>query len=436
MQAAGLIWNQNLSLTQLSTRGFVEPFIMMVEGMTLPGEKERTEKYLSSWIRNPMQSIVKIFNGQKAEILKFNAGMDALKGVFVELSRENKEAIGTAYGIPGGLFLVDASFATEFNALRKQWKSESVFTTIYKTIEETFTDQVLKGIGERNYKMRFNPQALPEFQEDENKRSASTASLTNALNTNPKIAMWVMEHVLGYDLTEEAESEFESLVQEREEQAAQIQQQEQANAEPMPDDTEDEPPAEKPAPFRSITLTMPMQEDLKTWGDMADRFYKKGKPLPIEFECKALPEEIAAVIRNRLRLVENDLDVIKAFDVDQIVQVVEAQGVEHIKALALAITQAAEKTQTQTPPPVYNITMPPISMTANMPEQKAAEIIFSPTFAPNVQASDVIVQNNTPIENKTENNITVEPAKVVIPAMPTEATIETDARGKKTLKVK
>jgi hypothetical protein len=245
-----------------------------------------------------------------------------------------------------------------------------------------------------------------------------------------------MEHVLGYDLTEEAEAEFETLVQEREEEAQMQAEQEQANIEAEREIPADEKPVEeKPAPFRSITLTGPMIEDLKTWSDMADRFYKKGKPLPIEFECKALPEEIAAVIPNRLRLVENDLDVIKAFDVDQMLQVVEAQGVDHIKALALAITQAAEK---QIAPNNITINTPPITLNAQMPEQGQVVVNVPQQPAPSVtvnvpeQPAPVVnVKNDAPV-----NNITVQPAEVVIPAMPTEATIETDARGKKTLKVK
>jgi hypothetical protein len=86
------------------------------------------------------------------------------------------------------------------------------------------------------------------------------------------------------------------------------------------------------------------------------------------------------------------------------------------------------------PPSTINIIMPPISMTANMPEQKAAEIIFSPTFAPNVQASDVLVQNNTPIENKTENNITVQPASVNMRPVK-GARITTDENGDKNIEV-
>ena len=51
--------------------------------------------------------------------------------------------------------------------------------------------------------MYFRPETLDAFQDDENERGQAVGTLTNALNTNPKIAMWVMEHVLGYDLTEE-----------------------------------------------------------------------------------------------------------------------------------------------------------------------------------------------------------------------------------------
>jgi phage portal protein BeeE len=435
MAAAGLSLNMSNSLIKISERGFIPPTIMGVDGMTLPGEKERVERWWNSFLKGAFSQIAKIVNAQKVTITQVGAGMEQLKGTYVELKREASEDIAKAFGIPAAVFMSDKAFATEYNPLIKQWYSNSIFTTIYHTIEETFTEQLLKQFG---YSFYFRPESLDAFQDDENARGQAVATLTNAIDTNPKVAMWVMEYVLGYDLTEEAENDYESLVQEREEQAAQIQQQEQANAEPMQNDTEDEPPAEKPAPFRSIVLTAPMIEDLKTWNDMADRFYKKGKELPIEFECKGgLPEEIAAPIRQKLKTVKNEIDLMHAFDLDRWLEVVEAQGVEHIKALALAITQAAEK---QLPPNNITINTPPITLNAQMPEQ--GQVVVN---VPQQPAPSVIV--NTPeaaapvvnIKNDVQpavNNITVEPAKVVIPALPTEATIETDARGKKTLKVK
>jgi hypothetical protein len=145
-----------------------------------------------------------------------------------------------------------------------------------------------------------------------------------------------------------------------------------------------------------------------------------------------------------LEMVKAITDGVMTFEQARAELVNEPKQDDSIKLLALQIEQAVKAMQAEpiTPPaPVYNFTMPPISMTANMPEQKQSEIIFSPTFAPNVQASDVVVQNNTPIENvinvaEPVNNITVKPADVKIPPMPIEAEITTDASGKKTLKVK
>lgn len=91
--------------------------------------------------------------------------------------------------------------------------------------------------------------------------------------------------------------------------------------------------------------------------------------------------------------------------------------------------------------------MPPIHLSANMPEAKQPII----TFAPNVYPSAVNNQNNvtvqpTPITVKNDvrvqptpinNNVTVQPAEVILPEAQTEAEIITDKlTGKKTIRVK
>jgi phage portal protein BeeE len=196
--AAGLSLNMSNSLIKISERGFIPPTIMGVDGMTLPGEKDRVEKWWNSFLRGAFSQIAKIVNAQKVTITQVGAGMEQLKGTYVELKREASEDIAKAFGIPAAVFMSDKAFATEYNPLIKQWYSNSIFTTIYHTIEEGFSDQLLKQFG---YKMYFRPETLDAFQTDENARGQSVSVLTNAINTNPKVAMWVMEYVLDNHLT-------------------------------------------------------------------------------------------------------------------------------------------------------------------------------------------------------------------------------------------
>jgi hypothetical protein len=70
---------------------------------------------------------------------------------------------------------------------------------------------------------------------------------------------------------------------------------------------------EVPATTKSFTLTAAETKDLALWQQMATRFFSKGKPLPIDFECKALPASIADLIRQKLMTAGNAYEVEQAF---------------------------------------------------------------------------------------------------------------------------
>jgi len=430
--AAGLSLNMANSLNKISERGFIPPTIMGVDGMTLPGEKERVEKWWNSFLRGAFAQIAKIVNAQKVTITQVGAGMEQLKGTYVELKREASEDVAKAFGIPAAIFMSDKAYAAEYNALIKQWYSNSIFTTIYHTIEETFSDQLLKRWG---YKMYFRPESIDAFQEDENERGQAVSVLTNAINTNPKIAYLVMD-ILGYDLTEEQESELEEIVNETETRQEEDREMQQESM----NEPDDKPEPREQVAVRSVNLTPPMMTDLKTWCDMAKRFYSKGKPIPIDFECKALPEEMALPIRDKLRNAKTELDIIKAFEVKDIITELADSG--DLKALINAINYA-----TETPAPVYNFTIPEIKVNAQLPGTKQDIIVNVPDQpAPNVTVTNQIPEQPSPNVNVTNevkasppvinvaapnvtNEITVQPAEVILPK-PSSATVERGADGK------
>ena len=77
--------------------------------------------------------------------------------------------------------------------------------------------------------------------------------------------------------------------------------------------------------------------------------------------------------------------------------------------------------------PVVNVTLPPITMTANLPEMKAPAVTFSPVLpeqaAPVV---NIVNQVETPVVNVTNE---VQPAPVKV-STPTSATVTRDMDGR------
>jgi hypothetical protein len=199
----------------------------------------------------------------------------------------------------------------------------------------------------------------------------------------------------------------------------------------------------------TLNLSADEIKDLALWYDRSRQWFIKGKGAAVDWENKHLPETIAAPIRLKLAEAKNEADIAQAFYIGETTTAAPAyrepaaqpEQTEAIKALAhtieLAIA-AAKAEPTVTPAPVFNMTMPNISLTAQMPELGQPSV----TFAPVIQPSEVINQNNftanvepTPVtvENQfsPNNNITAVPSEVVIQKDGKhEATIERDASGK------
>jgi hypothetical protein len=322
------------------------------------------------------------------------------------------------------------------DALRREFYTSSRFVSIYHTIEETFSDQLLKPYG---LKMYFRPETMDIFQEDEAKRSVSLGQFVSAVSQDPTVAKFGME-ILGYDLTEEQELELDNMIKTKEEeklkQEAQAQEQmafdrEMAMAKPNsnPVDNVDKPANQQPKPKKPVKLAPDEMKDLALWFSKAKAWNTKGKGNAVDWENKHLREEVAAPIRLALAEAENELDIVKAFEIGEIEDARDDSG---LFALADAINRAAEYKDVT---PVYNMNMPgittmslpAINLTAQMPAQGTVTINVPEQAAPvvNVASPSVTVKNEAPV-----NNIEVKPADVILPKVKKEKqTVKRDAKG-------
>ena len=425
--ASELLASMSTTMKIYGDRGFVPAYIGNVKGMPSQEEKKKAENYLTRFLRGAYDSVVKLINSESLELIRVGAGMEELKGAYTEIQQQAIEDIGTAFGIPAALFMSDKAFASEVNSLTRMWYETSTFVTIYHTIEETFNAQILKPY---DYRLQFKPESLNVFQEDENERAASVTAYTNAIISNPQIAKFVMSF-MGVDLDEEQEHEFEEIIK--------------GQDEATEDDTTDTDAEEDTQPMTEpeaepVTLSPDETKDLALWYSKAKAWSIKGKGTAVDWENKHLREEIAAPIRIRLADAKNELDIVKAFEIGKHHDK-PAHDDSAIKALAASIDKAVEAAtkETVTPAPVYNMTMPAINLTAQMPANGSVTVNVPEQPAPVVNVTNAPAVNNVTVQPSAPavNNITVQPAEVNLPPMPMEATISTDkATGQKTLKVK
>lgn len=340
MADAQLSLNVKNTMRIYGERGFVPITLLGASGMPNDGERKKAEGFFDRLLKGGFDVLAKIVNSDALTLIKVGAGMEELKGSYVEILRQSKEDIAQAFGIPTALFMSDNAFASEFDVLRKSFYTSSRFVSIYQTIEETFNDQLLKPY---DLQMYFRPETMDMFQEDEAKRSVSLGQLVSAISTDPNIAKFGME-ILGYDLSEEQETELETLVAAKEEQKAK---EEAAAQEQMAFDRElmmnkqkadvkptDKKPTEKPVK-KSLVLSPDETKDLSLWFSKAKAWNASGKGNAVDWENKHLREEVAAPIRAKLTSAVSPLDVVKAFEIG------EVEEKSDIELLAEAINNAA-----------------------------------------------------------------------------------------------
>jgi hypothetical protein len=432
-------------------RGFVPAYIGNVKGMPNKDEKQKAENYLTRFLRGAYQNVVKLINSESLELVRVGAGMEELKGAYSEIQQQAIEDIGTAFGIPAALFMSDKAFASEVQSLTRTWYETSIFVSIYHTIEEVMSEQVFKPYG---YRMQFAPEALSVFQEDENQRAGAVTAYTNAISSNPQVAKFVMSF-MGVDLDQEQQDQFDAII---------------AEADEPEDEPEDEPTQPEPVDDaedmdeEDTALTPDEVKDLSLWYSKAKAWNLKGKGNAVDWENKHLREEIAAPIRQRLAEAKNELDIVKAFEIGkQRKPAPVTQNEDGLKALAASIDAAVNAGTKTSGGENVNIIIDQhgnfikqqesnagtlLAAIKAIAEQNAAagakmdgiKQVLGTMPAPVVNVAAPVVNVPAPVVNVSAPNVKVtnevKPADVVLPAMPTEATITTDARGNKTLKVK
>ena len=262
----------NSTLDIYAQRNFVPATMVSAKGMPNPAEREKTETWLNKWLRGWADTAAKIINSDAVSVNKVGAGLDELKGVYVEIMKQAIEAIGAAFGIPAALFLSDRAFATEVDAMIKVWYSSSQFINIYRTIEYTFNEQVLKDYG---YKWKFKPETLSAFQEDEATRMVALRAWVSA-RLRPSIGA----ELLGFTLPEDVE--FSALDENFDKPEV------DKPVNPLSDPALTAAQRPEPAPTTGfsqsgaggkavVSLNANELKDLALWQQVARRNFKKGK---------------------------------------------------------------------------------------------------------------------------------------------------------------
>ncbi len=317
--STSLLNSMDGTIQTYAERGFVPATLLSAKGMPSAGERERAEAWWNRFLRR-LTEPAKIINSEAMTVNRIGAGLDELKGSYSELTKQAIENIGTAFGIPAALFMSDMAFASEVNPMIKVWYTTSIFVRIYKTIEQTFNDQLL---SRWEYKLVFRPETIDAFQQEEVDRSSAFTSYVNA-GIKPSIAaqMVGLELPVGIDYEDlDPEPEPEPVIQQ---------------VMPVPPPEEEQPEEEEDVEM-PVKLNSAQIKELNLWRQISERNERKGKGRAADFECKHLTKGMADLIRTKL---QSGMTIAEAFEISG--HDTPRYDSDGLYALADAINKAAE----------------------------------------------------------------------------------------------
>ena len=203
MAAAGVLYNMDAFSSSFFSRGAIKATLLTVDGSPSPGELQKLE----TWWRRAFTGITQAWQTAAVRAgvtpVVIGEGIESLSKS--TLTREHKEDIATALGIPHSLVLSDAVNRSVAETDNLHFYDKTIIPA-FEMLAETLNEQAFYPLGLR---MELRPQRMSIYQEDEEQRSMSVLHYTQA-NVPVEIAM----QMLGVNLPDGMDYEqFGALMQ-------------------------------------------------------------------------------------------------------------------------------------------------------------------------------------------------------------------------------
>jgi hypothetical protein len=437
MGAAGILYYSDFFTENFYKRGGVKPTLIAMKGMVMGDKKDELQKDWTQWVRGigkfANNITAKLFNADTMDIKSFGEGLGDLKDTPVY--RQALENIAIGLDMPLSLLLSNSANYATAQTEYVQWFRNSV-TPWCDFIADTMNEQLFEAMG---LHMEFTPENTDPEQEDEVQRTNALSTMGDAIAKFSDADTFLgAAGVFGFELTDEFIAAVQKYYGNK-----------QANAEALKEQLKPKEQPAEVAPIEPIPAkwlpSLDELEDMRVWRELAMKKQRKGEAVTFEYlpHYGGLPADIANTIKAKLESASTIEEVKAAF----VVEDKPMQDQTEIKALAASVDRLifaalSEGYKVEAPSfkqdgQVFNLTMPTINLTTQMPAQGTVMVNVPEQPAPIVNVTNTPAVNNVTVKADAPiNNITVQPAKLVLPPMPTEATITTDkATGKKTLKV-
>jgi hypothetical protein len=301
LAAAGVILNVDLFASSFFERGAVKATLLTVEGEPQPQERSR----LLAWWR-------RVSSGSKgawgsdviAASVKPTIIGEGIKDLSnVELTKEKREDIATALGIPQSLMFSTGGVNRAISQQDDQNLYEKCVIPEARFIERSWNEQMFQPAG---YRLVFAPNRLSVFQQDEEMRSGSLVNLVQA-----GIDLDIAVEILGYDLSEQQMERIAARLVEKAEARAVLRDRLSKGSGKPPKDEAEEDEDEK-AEGDSETPE-PMKRDLQNWHRKAVRRFRETGSAAVPFLTSNVPASLKAAIDAHLELARSEDEIGVAF---------------------------------------------------------------------------------------------------------------------------
>jgi hypothetical protein len=472
MEAAGVVYYKNFWIHNFYRRGGIKPTLISVKGLVDKDSKEEKEKSWSNWLKGVgsrwSNNIARIINGETMSAATIGDGVGDMKDNTIHQDALADIAMGV--GMPLSLLVANSANYATAKEEKATWYENDIIP-LCNWIAYEYNRQVFFPLGLR---LEFHPETLDPQQEDETERAQAMGQYAAVLEKCPSKEIFMgLSALMGLEVPEELEEALEAYYAEKEQKEREMQEQMRQggytvgpDGKPLPaqnqppkdgkqpmmdearEEAEDKPKRKdeekNPAPpqfqRKTWTPTAPEAEELRVWYEVAQRKLKRAEPMDFEYTPHhgGVPAEVAEAIKAKLLTAATAEDVRAAFVIAETVTPAPEYKTEavtadpSIMALAQALNNLAE-VERQTRPvkaaesmmPNINVTMPTISLTAQMPEQGTVTVNVPQQPAPVVNVTNQVQTPDVKVVNE------VQPPKVVVmDGGPKDISIERNRDGK------
>jgi len=295
--AAGVLLNVDEFSKAFFAHGAVKTTLLTTSNIA-PQERDRLKLWWRRVLGIERAWQTDIVNAETVKPVVVGEGLESLQNN--DLTESKRIDIAAALGIPYSIMFSNASNRATAEQDDLHFYSKTIIPEC-SLIEEVLNDQVLAPLG---LSLKFTPNNLDVFQEDENARAASINELIIALDKPEEFLL--AADILGYDLNLDTRLAIENMIKEknahREAAPPNTEQ-----AEPVQEEQQPEP-APKPEPKPDLRTI-----DLDKWRTKAVKRIKAKRPMEFSFITEHIDPVTHAAITGALEGCETEDDVKSVF---------------------------------------------------------------------------------------------------------------------------